>query len=646
MPKSSLSEKVWGMANLSLYISGQTEQNDVAEFFQKGLMNAGENPIAFFDGVFYESHQERVGNIAFQDYLIYSDKAVYLWARGTSKDFLDRFELGSVSVNSRNKDHDFATVNLKVRREGKEPVYVIFDMVELREAELIVRLHTVIESIIEQYMGINYRSTLPDEVSAHILHASRSICVPRAISLRLDAPGQAQPQVNIGYGQDLLEQYKASIGYAAFEKPPQPAGYPGSQPPPPAQQSGGGEQYPEAFSPADVFKKLESMLPGEPGSIKKVADSLKDMIGEVPMKLRDQFKSDMQHVPGMLTALNELLTNIADNPQAERFVMNLVKTAVRNDGMFGSVGKLIKISSNFAAPPKKKTAKPAPKGSPSASDEPFAGNRHNPDDDFDQPVKRKKITIKNDEPHPMYPDVFGSDDDEVKPAVEPKPVTRAVRNESDVAESGTVRRKKISVKAPEEEMPDLVRHMMDMDDSEPEVPAPKVTEIEKPAVKAQENGHPAAVSRRIRIVSDAPAAEPPAEDLADEESMDAVISAMEASREKESIEDALEAELSETEVFELEIPETDVADVTDHEEDAVEEKIVEPEPPTVNAEVMQEPRAEAIPMESSDAENPAEPATSRQQQSAPSSEPVRKPDYPGNSASRKKFHAPGKHGRR
>ena len=44
------------MANLSLYFSGQTEQNDVAEFFQKGLMNAGENPIAFFEGVFYESH--------------------------------------------------------------------------------------------------------------------------------------------------------------------------------------------------------------------------------------------------------------------------------------------------------------------------------------------------------------------------------------------------------------------------------------------------------------------------------------------------------------------------------------------------------------------------------------------------------------
>ena len=64
------------MANISLYVSGQTELADVTEFFQKHLLGEGEQPIAFFDGVFYVSHQERVGNIAFQDYLIYSDRAV------------------------------------------------------------------------------------------------------------------------------------------------------------------------------------------------------------------------------------------------------------------------------------------------------------------------------------------------------------------------------------------------------------------------------------------------------------------------------------------------------------------------------------------------------------------------------------------
>jgi hypothetical protein len=43
------------MANVSVYVSGQTEQSDVSEFFQKGLMSAGENPIAFFEGVYHGS---------------------------------------------------------------------------------------------------------------------------------------------------------------------------------------------------------------------------------------------------------------------------------------------------------------------------------------------------------------------------------------------------------------------------------------------------------------------------------------------------------------------------------------------------------------------------------------------------------------
>lgn len=627
------------MANLSLYISGQTEQNDVAEFFQKGLMNAGENPIAFFDGVFYESHQERVGNIAFQDYLVYSDKAVYLWARGSSKDFLDRFDLGSVSVNSRNKDHDFATVNLKVRREGKEPVYVIFDMVELREAELIVRMHTVIESIIEQYMGLNYRSALPDDVSAQILHASRSVCVPRVISLRLDAPGQTQQQSNIGYGQDLLEHYKATIGYSTYEKPPQPAGYPGAQPPPGVQQQTGGENYPEAFSPTDVFKKLESMLPGEPGSIKKVADSLMDMIGEVPMKLRDQFKSDMQHVPGMLSALNELLTNISDNPQAERFVMNIVKTAVRNDGMFGSVGKLIKLSSNFASPPKKKSAKPSSKNAHSGADESHQRDRHDADDDFDRPVRRKKITIKNDESLPMHPDIFSIDEDDVKPVRASGPEPEVRREDADNGDSVAVRRKKISVKAPEEDVPDLVKHMMSMDDVVSEISAPEPSVVEKPAVKPAENGQAAAVSRKIRIVSETPATKVPDPEVQDDAHLEEVLSALDVPADED-----LRTEAPFVDVSGTKTTETEVSPVTATTKEVSEEEYPVTETPATEVPVAEAKNAGLHPAESTVSEKPAVqyPAPS----APPPSLPDRKPDFTGKDTSRKKFHVPGKHGRR
>lgn len=481
------------MANISLYVSGQTEQSDVTEFFQKGLMQADESPIAFFEGVFYESQQERVGNIAFQDYLIYTDKAVYLWARGSNKDYLDRFNLGSVSVNSRNKDQDFATLNLKISREGKEPLFVIFDMVELREAELITRMSTVIESIIEEHLGPNYRSNLPDDVSAAILEGARRVCLPRVISIRFDAP--AQPESHIGYGQDLLEQYKATIGYANPDRHPQQGG-----PAPGASQDGG--HNPEGFSPADALKGFENMLPTDPASIKRIAGSIKEMLGDVPFKIREQMKSDLQHIPGdvatMLTALNELLNNIADNPQAERFVMNIVKTAVRNDGVFGSVGKLLQLSSNFGMTGKKKTQRTAPKPDHSGTDD-VPPKRHDREDrdesDFD--VRRKNIHIQSDDEATPNSDCFTTDISGSVKKGGPESSPKKDRVPDNLEDDAAPRRKRIAVKSDEEEMPAIVRHMMTMDHPAP-APAPSVPE-EPLTTEPGESG----LRKKIRILPEA-----------------------------------------------------------------------------------------------------------------------------------------------
>jgi hypothetical protein len=449
------------MANLSLYVSAQTEQSDVTEFFQKGLMHAGENPVAFFEGVFYESHQERVGNIAFQDYLIYTDKAVYFWARGSNKDYLDRFNLGSVTVNSRNKDHDFATLNFKVRREDKDPVYVIFDMVELREAELIIKLHTVIESIIEERFGLNYRKNLPDDVSLLIQQNVRSICVPQVISLRFDAPDSPQRESHIGYGQDLLEQYKASIGYPSDDKGQQQGGAPYGGP-------HGGEHNQEGFSPADVLKGIENILPKDPASLKRIAGSIKEMIGDAPFKIRDQMKSDLQHVPGMLSALTELLNSIADNPQAERFVLNIVKTAVKNDGVIGSVGKLIKLSSSFSDNSKRKAQRPAPKADNSASDDDSSQDRHRDSGDVnDNTFRRKSIHITSDDEATLNDDCFSSDpfSGELNNTISAASKESGARVDDFEREAG-MKRKKIAIKTLDENVPPIVKNMMSTDDSQ------------------------------------------------------------------------------------------------------------------------------------------------------------------------------------
>ena len=446
------------MANLSLYVSAQTEQGDVLEFFQKGLMSAGEHPIAFFEGVFYESHQERVGNIAFQDYLIYTDKAVYFWARGSNKDYLDRFNLGSVTVNSRNKDNDFATLNFKVRREEKDPVYVIFDMVELIEAELIIKLHTVMESIIEERLGLDFRKNIPDDISLLILRDARSICVPRPISIRADFSDPVQRESPIGYGQDLLEQYKASIGYPSDERGQQGVPMPGTAP--------GDEFNAEGFGPADIIKGFEQMLPIDPAALKKFAGSIKEMIGDAPYKLRDQVKSDLQHVPGMLTALNELINTIADNPQAERFVINIVKTAVKNDGVIGSVSKLLRLSSNSGDSTKRRPQRSSSKMDNAGSEDEHSQVPSRDDSVDNDPVYRKKsIQIKSDDDATPNDDCFSSDSfaSELKNTI--SAASQPSKSSLDDLEGDAApKRKSITIKSLDEDIPPIVKDMMGTDD--------------------------------------------------------------------------------------------------------------------------------------------------------------------------------------
>jgi hypothetical protein len=455
------------MANISLYVSGQTELNDVTEFFQKRLIGEGENPIAFFDGVFYESHQERVGNIVFQDYLIYTDKAIYLWARGTSKDFLDRFTLGSVSVNSRNKDSAFATLNLKIKREGKEPVYVIFDMVEIKEAETIVKLHTVIESTIEDYLGVNFRQEIPQDTAVKILQSARSICIPRSISIALEAPEMPVPDAGIGYGQDLLEQYKASIGYSLDQDPQQQ----GAQPRP-----RGGMGAPE------LPRGLEGLLPADPASIKRIAGQLKDMVGDAPLKLREQLMKDLQHVPNdvatVLTALNELLANIAGNPQAERFVMTAIKTAVANDGILGSVGKIIKLTSGIGGGGGKKSSRPESSASGDGSSRQNRNSSRHDDDDDDLTIRRRKISVRDDSDVPGGYDPFS----DVEPAAsaprsvpeETAPASPRRPTPFDSEDDSAPRRKKLSIKTEDDAADEIARKLMSYDESERDQPSAPV----------------------------------------------------------------------------------------------------------------------------------------------------------------------------
>ncbi|MEI6639802.1 MAG: hypothetical protein WCL46_08790, partial [Chlorobium sp.] len=252
-----------------------------------------------------------------------------------------------------------------------------------------------------------------------------------------------------GYGQDLLEQYKASLGYPPSDERPR-------------QQ--GGEQKPEGFSPADALRGIENLLPTDPAALKRVAESIKDMIGDAPFKIRDQIKSDLQHVPGMLSALNELLNSIADNPQAERFVINIVKTAVRNDGVIGSVGKLLRLSNSFGENQKRRRQRSAAKtGNSESRTDPSQSSQRDFSDDDDFSGK-KKIKINCDDDATQNDDCFSGTDRGFEKKRSSEASSKMTLPVDDLQESNIPARKSISIQTSDEEVSALMKNMMSMDD--------------------------------------------------------------------------------------------------------------------------------------------------------------------------------------
>jgi hypothetical protein len=218
---------------------------------------------------------------------------------------------------------------------------------------------------------------------------------------------------------------------------------------------------------------LEGLLPTDPASIKRIAGQLKDLVGDAPFKLREQVMKDLQHVPNdvatVLTALNELLVNIAGNPQAERFVMNAIKTAVSNDGLIGSVGKIIKLTSGIGGG--KKSSKPEQSSSrDDSSSRQQRGSARQDDSDDDSTIRRRKISVRDDNDQPGGFDPFrdeeparqtraGRDDSPAAPARRPMP-------DDDVDDAP--RRKKLSIKTEDDGSSDIARKLMSYDESERE----------------------------------------------------------------------------------------------------------------------------------------------------------------------------------
>jgi len=384
------------MSEVKLYAAAHTDLAHIREFFEKNLLRENETPIAFFDGIFYAAKNERVGGLAFHDYLIFSDQSIYLWARGIHKDYLDRFPLGVVSASAKHTDEGFAAINLTISLKDKEPIALIFDLVPTDEAEKIVALHFAIESEIEQAVGKKFEQDLPKEVTEKLIDIAyknlpfKTIVIPDKLTPNTQPPPeQTQPprvefhHNTMFYGDDMLsrlrryrqgndkefeQRYDYHNRYSAEFLQNEPRGR--FKPPTPDFEG--------------MFSKLDMV------SLKRAEAITKDLLSNIPEQYREQAKKDLAQMPERLkesfNAFNELLTNLAENPQAQNVVIQTIATAVKNDGILGAMIKAMSLVQQTA------TRATSPEGfsTPPSSE----GEETAPQADAQPTERKKKIKIR------------------------------------------------------------------------------------------------------------------------------------------------------------------------------------------------------------------------------------------------------------
>jgi hypothetical protein len=384
------------MSEVKLYAAAHTDLAHIREFFEKNLLRENETPIAFFDGIFYAAKNERVGGLAFHDYLIFSDQSIYLWARGIHKDYLDRFPLGVVSASAKHTDEGFAAINLTISLKDKEPIALIFDLVPTDEAEKIVALHFAIESEIEQAVGKKFEQDLPKEVTEKLIDIAhknlplRTIPIPDTspASRQAEPPEQDAPRAEVHngtifYGDDMLsrlrryrqgndkefqQRYDYHNRYSAEFLQNEPRGR--FRPPTPDFEG--------------MFSKLDMV------SLKRAEAITKDILSNIPEQYREQAKKDLAQMPERLkesfNAFNELITNLAENPQAQNVLIQTIATAVKNDGIFGAMIKAMSLVQQTA------TRATSPEGFSTPA--PTEGGEDTPQADAPPTERKKKIKIR------------------------------------------------------------------------------------------------------------------------------------------------------------------------------------------------------------------------------------------------------------
>ncbi len=195
---------------VNFFMGTNSSAKHLEEALRQQIIAPSEHLLGFFDGVFFDANNKRVGGLALHDYLIVTDQRITMWARDQFKDYVDHFPLADCFIKqSEQKDFLHGRIKLGLvvpdndedEPEEANQVEVTFDLVPVADLKQISGLIDVFGSLHRDMIAGG--AELEDRCKATGIMFTQLFVLPlqqasavasAAYAKEANAPTQAQPQ--------------------------------------------------------------------------------------------------------------------------------------------------------------------------------------------------------------------------------------------------------------------------------------------------------------------------------------------------------------------------------------------------------------------------------------------------------------------
>jgi hypothetical protein len=298
------------------YIGKHVERKHVEEFFG-WHRESNEIVIAIVDGIIFDAQGKRVGGMTLHDYLILTDQALILWARGLQSDVMDRLDHSGISLKTKSVDALHGEISLHLQPPSTpQPTDVRVDLVpiiDLAPFEELFRLSATLVG--KREVGQNVESELAsiqEIINASVSGKSRTrqsgpsaspSGAPRASGAASDATRQAA-------GDDEPPPYAKPIRTERTLDSPFGTGRPVSD-----------SSY-SVYRVAQLARDAVTVLPQEIGKNIGLDETLSKLADRLPKV------ENLTQITELINALNGLLVTLSSNPAARAFALQAIDRMV------------------------------------------------------------------------------------------------------------------------------------------------------------------------------------------------------------------------------------------------------------------------------------------------------------------------------